>query len=127
MAAYDSVTTFLWHGMDQITSIPEGENCPICISPYHGTEEEHNRCVRTRSCGHIFHTMCLQKWISEQQKNTCPMCRGVFFPPTRTFFEYIANEDTDEGTDEGADEGTNESADEGTDEGTDEGADEGTD
>jgi hypothetical protein len=33
--------------------------------------------VRTRACGHIFHTKCLQKWLST--KHTCPMCRKTLF------------------------------------------------
>jgi hypothetical protein len=40
-------------------------SCPICLETDTGP-------WLTTSCGHTFHTLCLQRW----HKQTCPMCRG---------------------------------------------------
>ena len=39
--------------------------CPICLETDTGP-------WYTTSCGHVFHTACIQKW----NRNTCPLCRG---------------------------------------------------
>lgn len=44
--------------------------------------------VRTRACGHTFHTKCLQEWLSTKQ--TCPMCRKTLF-----FLSYSPDDDQD--------------------------------
>ena len=57
----------------------EGEYCKM-----HGRFEEttcaicHDRILptdRPTKCGHMLHTTCLQRWLSEQF--TCPVCRTI--------------------------------------------------
>jgi hypothetical protein len=46
--------------------------CSICLGDI-------LRGDRTTSCGHHFHTACLQKWLVSH--NTCPNCRTELCPP----------------------------------------------
>ena len=51
----------------------EDEQCSIC---YEGYQEDNDAMVL--SCGHQFHTLCLQRWRSAAQQGAnmgCPMCR----------------------------------------------------
>ncbi|CAH0559960.1 unnamed protein product [Brassicogethes aeneus] len=40
------------------------EECAICLEDFE---------TRELSCGHVFHTKCISKWL--QYNNTCPFCR----------------------------------------------------
>lgn len=45
---------------------PASETCSICQNSLdYGSE--------TFACGHIFHTMCIHRWL--QRSTTCPLCR----------------------------------------------------
>ncbi len=43
--------------------------CSICL------EELTDTCVSTRSCAHLFHRPCIQRWML--YKDTCPYCRTL--------------------------------------------------
>lgn len=45
-------------------------------------DKEYADVMRTRCCGHYFHTYCLDAWIQSKQpsSNTCPLCRDVIPP-----------------------------------------------
>lgn len=46
----------------------EGEDCPICLSPFTSNEP-----IFQIYCKHIFHEVCIKKWI--KVNTTCPNCR----------------------------------------------------
>lgn len=46
--------------------------CSICLSDY----EVNDTCAETK-CNHLFHRVCLEKWIEQRQFN-CPSCRADF-------------------------------------------------
>jgi len=52
-----------------------GETCSICISSL-----KRNQNAKRLCCEHIFHSKCINKWCSVQQKSklcsTCPICRS---------------------------------------------------
>ncbi|EPS63723.1 hypothetical protein M569_11061, partial [Genlisea aurea] len=46
-----------------------GGGCVICLADYEKSDE-----VRVlRDCGHLFHTHCVDPWLSAHA--TCPVCR----------------------------------------------------
>ena len=49
-------------------------NCVICLEPFDDNKEKTplNK-VSTLPCGHKFHTECLTKWLTKENK--CPLCR----------------------------------------------------
>lgn len=51
-----------------ITEMPYGDpECAICFEEY-----QNNQKLCQTPCSHIFHTQCLQNWLSINDK--CPMC-----------------------------------------------------
>jgi hypothetical protein len=44
--------------------------CVVCLRKFHGGEE-----IRTLPCGHVFHKICVDKWILDYENMTCPLCR----------------------------------------------------
>lgn len=50
------------------------EECSICQEPY--TKED--REVKT-ICGHLMGLACLSRWMFEEKKTSCPMCRRSLF------------------------------------------------
>lgn len=53
--------------------------CPICFEKIGDTS-----CFI--GCDHAFHEDCIKKWIIEQQKTTCPICRSEVVTNTVTCF-----------------------------------------
>jgi hypothetical protein len=53
-----------------------GEECPICSVELKPRSTARPVCEIV-GCGHNFHCKCLKKW-TEQDKNTCPVCRVPF-------------------------------------------------
>lgn len=51
------------------------ESCAVCLHEFRGHEEIR----RLRNCQHIFHKVCVDRWIDHDQK-TCPLCRKPFIP-----------------------------------------------
>ncbi|KAL5714756.1 Homeobox protein B-H1 [Ranunculus cassubicifolius] len=47
----------------------------ICLYEFQGKEEIR----RLTNCRHIFHRICLDRWMDHDQK-TCPLCRTPFIP-----------------------------------------------
>jgi len=43
--------------------------CPICLEEY----EDDHQIRRLRNCGHVFHLLCIDSWLT--QKQNCPSCR----------------------------------------------------
>ena len=44
--------------------------CPICLDE---SDEEINFMVL--ACNHIYHSECIIKWLSSDERNGCPLCR----------------------------------------------------
>ncbi|NXU72902.1 DZIP3 ligase, partial [Oreotrochilus melanogaster] len=55
-----------WKKMDSSDS--SDETCAICC------DDELNTDSCELECGHLFHRICIRKWIT-QQSSTCPVCR----------------------------------------------------
>lgn len=44
--------------------------CVVCLRKFLGGEE-----IRSLPCRHVFHKICVDKWILDYQNMTCPLCR----------------------------------------------------
>ncbi|KAJ8564434.1 hypothetical protein K7X08_000894 [Anisodus acutangulus] len=50
------------------------QECPVCLADFnHDTE------INRLSCGHVFHKLCLEKWLKNWNV-TCPLCRDYIMP-----------------------------------------------
>lgn len=50
------------------------QECPVCL-----TEFEPDAEINNLSCGHVFHILCLEKWVTYWHV-TCPLCRNYMLP-----------------------------------------------
>lgn len=50
-------------------------DCSVCLTQFE-PESEINYCI---SCGHVFHKVCLEKWL-DYWNITCPLCRSPLIP-----------------------------------------------
>ncbi|CAI9089803.1 OLC1v1024443C1 [Oldenlandia corymbosa var. corymbosa] len=48
--------------------------CPVCLTEFVADSE-----INHLSCGHMFHRMCLEKWLKYWHV-TCPLCRNYIIP-----------------------------------------------
>lgn len=48
-----------------------GAECPICLKNIY----KKTRIQQITGCGHIYHPLCLKKWIHEINLLECPLCR----------------------------------------------------
>lgn len=53
----------------QITAETE-PTCSICLD-----DMQENVLVRKLSCNHIFHSNCVDQWLQQSERSTCPHCR----------------------------------------------------
>lgn len=70
--AMNSTNSF--YQMVSINSLEETHQCSICLNPFEKTCKQ-KRYVKRLRCGHVFHSVCIDKWIDI--KGTCPYCRNV--------------------------------------------------
>lgn len=52
----------------------ECQICTLCFDSYL-TDPTNEKAVKLSPCGHIFGHSCLEKWLCQERKTTCPMCR----------------------------------------------------
>lgn len=52
----------------------DDEECPICFCEYEGSDS-----VRVLNCDHVFHGLCIDKWL--QGKDICPVCTSPITSP----------------------------------------------
>ncbi|KAF7150843.1 hypothetical protein RHSIM_Rhsim02G0237400 [Rhododendron simsii] len=50
--------------------------CAVCLCKIEEGDE-----IRELRCDHIFHTVCLERYVVGYKHETCPMCRGSLAPP----------------------------------------------
>ncbi|KAL2493625.1 putative E3 ubiquitin-protein ligase [Forsythia ovata] len=50
------------------------QECSVCL-----TEFKPNQEINHLSCGHVFHKLCLEKWLNYWNV-TCPLCRNYMMP-----------------------------------------------
>ncbi|XP_021753863.1 E3 ubiquitin-protein ligase RHA1B-like [Chenopodium quinoa] len=53
----------------------EPEQCAVCLYDF----RDHEEIRRLTNCGHIFHRVCVDRWMDHDQI-TCPLCRTPFVP-----------------------------------------------
>jgi hypothetical protein len=77
----------------QIVGVVE-ETCAICLEV-----PEDNHTVRSLKCGHCYHQICIDPWLTTQ-RGACPLCkRDYYLTPEKSFSERVntlllmANED----------------------------------
>ncbi|KDP23004.1 hypothetical protein JCGZ_01726 [Jatropha curcas] len=58
--------------------IPE-HDCSVCLTRFEPESE-----INYLSCGHLFHKVCLEKWL-DYWNVTCPLCRTPVMPEEETF------------------------------------------
>lgn len=64
---------------DSICSCEQSEHeCAVCLTRFE-PESEINRL----DCGHLFHKICLEKWL-KYWNITCPLCRNPLIPEEET-------------------------------------------
>ena len=54
----------------------EEVECAVCLCEIGEGEE-----IRQLKCDHLFHRVCLDRWLG-YKRLTCPLCRGSLFPCT---------------------------------------------
>lgn len=69
---------------------PSG-HCTVCL----GEVEEGEEIIELR-CSHVFHNLCLERWIRFKH-TTCPLCRGSLAPPLSATAAVAATVEADFG------------------------------
>ncbi|CCD49482.1 hypothetical protein BofuT4_P099920.1 [Botrytis cinerea T4] len=60
--------------------------CPICTEKYDSSTDDaasHGACMLP-DCKHAFGRKCINKWIGEEEKSTCPVCRSQIDIPVES-------------------------------------------
>lgn len=67
---------------DTITSVPSellksaaGDNCAICLDTIEDDDD-----IRGLECGHAFHSVCLDPWLTNRRA-CCPLCKRDYYTP----------------------------------------------
>ncbi|KAI3880937.1 hypothetical protein MKX03_020003 [Papaver bracteatum] len=53
-------------------------DCLVCLNQFEPKSE-----INRLSCGHVYHKVCLEKWL-DYWNITCPLCRTPLMPPDET-------------------------------------------
>lgn len=59
---------------DSLCSNHPTQECVVCLAEFKHDEE-----INCLSCGHVFHKLCLEKWLKNWNV-TCPLCRNYIMP-----------------------------------------------
>ena len=60
---------------NKLTKKEKSFDCPICFE-----DVGENKAYRILECGHKFHKTCIDKWLYNVEKSSCPMCRKELAP-----------------------------------------------
>ena len=74
---------------------------PICVICTEELIADSN--VSVIHCGHLFHEVCLNKWLSNGQNDTCPQCRYTATPEKvikKLFFTNLESQESKESKEE---------------------------
>ncbi|KAI1119252.1 hypothetical protein F5Y14DRAFT_397164 [Nemania sp. NC0429] len=63
------------HALDPDMMGSSGDTCAICIDTL-----EDNDDVRGLTCGHAFHAVCLDPWLTNRRA-CCPLCKADYYTP----------------------------------------------
>ena len=77
-------------------SITKDTECSICMTEVGRSEQVEDDQPVITGCGHIFHKLCLDKWVNDsamQASNTCPSCRTVLCEARQRQHESLEYED----------------------------------
>ncbi|XP_050204416.1 probable E3 ubiquitin-protein ligase XERICO [Mercurialis annua] len=58
----------------------EHHDCSVCLTQFEPESE-----INCLSCGHLFHKVCLEKWLNYWNV-TCPLCRSSVMPSEDDMF-----------------------------------------
>ncbi|KAF9699940.1 hypothetical protein EKO04_001954 [Ascochyta lentis] len=67
-------------------TVSKDAECPVCITEIDSNERGEDEQPVLTKCGHVFHKLCLDKWINDsgmKTSNTCPSCRAILCKPRR--------------------------------------------
>ncbi|XVE74463.1 hypothetical protein DITRI_Ditri12bG0019000 [Diplodiscus trichospermus] len=54
----------------------EEVGCAVCLCKIEEDDE-----MRELRCNHLFHRVCLDRWVGYSHSTTCPICRTFLTPP----------------------------------------------
>ncbi|XP_058108810.1 brassinosteroid-responsive RING protein 1 [Magnolia sinica] len=58
---------------------PNGDaTCAVCLNKLRC----HDKVWELRSCCHVFHKRCLDRWLDHDEHKTCPLCRAPLLGPS---------------------------------------------
>lgn len=61
------------YGELKMNTCDNDEACSVCLVEF----ESEDYVTKLSKCGHIFHMVCIEKWVDRNQF-TCPLCRSSF-------------------------------------------------
>lgn len=89
---WDSLLRLFYSAINTVDVLGNGDRQELRIKPYEpksGCQEGEEQCavclcqiregeqIRELRCDHLFHRVCLDRWMHEYKHATCPLCRGL--------------------------------------------------
>lgn len=68
-----SAPTYLtFKSISELRTRDAEKNCSVCYEEYKDTDN-----MRLLGCAHYYHRECVEKWFTESQTTTCPLCKTL--------------------------------------------------
>ncbi|KAL9255470.1 putative E3 ubiquitin-protein ligase XERICO [Drosera capensis] len=67
--------TIRFEELSDLEEDEQDQDCSVCLTQFEPKSE-----VNHLSCGHVFHFVCLEKWVNHWNI-TCPLCRSPMMAP----------------------------------------------
>ncbi|XP_010455543.1 PREDICTED: E3 ubiquitin-protein ligase RHA1B-like [Camelina sativa] len=61
--------------ISDLLTVPD-DCCTVCLADF----KSDDKVRKLPKCGHVFHHRCLDRWVVDCCKMTCPICRNRFLP-----------------------------------------------